>query len=547
MKKCGEKMTKRTLVVLFISVVIALSFVSGVHAAEFKLTPSDGEADDEFGYSVAIAGEYALVGAHYDIDDGIASGSAYIFKWNGISWTEQAKLTASDAAAYDAFGHSVAIAGDYALVGANGNDDNGSNSGSAYIFKRDGTSWNEQAKLTASDAAADDRFGLSVAIAGDYALIGAFGDDDNSTDSGSAYIFKRDGTSWIEQAKLTASDAAAYDHFGLSVAIAGEYALVGAPYNNDNGYDSGSTYIFKRDGTSWIEQAKLTASDGETDDRFGESVALAGEYALITAYADDDHGTNSGSAYIFKRDGSSWNQQAKLTASDGAAYDWFGSSAAIAGEYALVGAPYGGDDGINSGSAYIFKRDGTSWNEQAELTPSDGAAHDRFGQSVAITGEYVLVGAPTDSSFSDPPDPGSAYIYNLSAFDTSSGTYPSISGIHNGTITPAYNISVSKLYTYPCPGAGGHTEYVRIWNSATGWNVTATWNGYNGDWHNLTFNNSFTLYANETYNYSIRTGSYPQIIHQSPYNATGGVITCTEFVDLNGKRHEGWIPAIKLY
>ena len=131
-------------------------------------------------------------------------------------------------------------------------------------------------------------------------------------------------------------------------------------------------------------------------------------------------------------------------------------------------------------------------------------------------------------------------------FDTNEGNYPSISGNHNGTITPFYDINVSVLYTYPCPGTGGQAEYVKIWNSTTWWNVTATWDGYTGDWHNLTFNNSFTLYANETYNYTIRTGSYPQIIHEPSWNATGGVITCTEFVDLNGQQHEGWIPAIRL-
>jgi hypothetical protein len=131
--------------------------------------------------------------------------------------------------------------------------------------------------------------------------------------------------------------------------------------------------------------------------------------------------------------------------------------------------------------------------------------------------------------------------------DTGAGDYPSISGIHNGTITPFWNITVSNLYTYPFPGTGGHTEYVKIWNGTTGWNVTATWSGYVDDWHNLTFNNSFTLYANETYNYTIRTGSYPQIIHAGSKDVTGGRITCEEFVDINGKRHEGWIPAIKLY
>jgi uncharacterized repeat protein (TIGR01451 family) len=130
-------------------------------------------------------------------------------------------------------------------------------------------------------------------------------------------------------------------------------------------------------------------------------------------------------------------------------------------------------------------------------------------------------------------------------FDTGGGSYPSISGTHNGTITPSCNLSVSKLYTYPCPGTGGHTEYVKIGNNA-GWNVTARWNGYSGDWHNITFNTAFTLYANETYNYTIVTGSYPQIIHATSYNATGGVITCSEFIDVNGKQHEGWIPAIRL-
>jgi hypothetical protein len=129
--------------------------------------------------------------------------------------------------------------------------------------------------------------------------------------------------------------------------------------------------------------------------------------------------------------------------------------------------------------------------------------------------------------------------------DTGAGDYPSSAGTHNGTLTPFWNITVSKLYTYSCPGTGGHTEYVKIWNN-TDWNVTATWNGYKGDWHNFSFSTPFTLYANVTYNYTIRTGSYPQIIHSESKDVTGGTITCTEFVDINGKRHEGWIPAIRL-
>jgi len=131
-------------------------------------------------------------------------------------------------------------------------------------------------------------------------------------------------------------------------------------------------------------------------------------------------------------------------------------------------------------------------------------------------------------------------------FDTGTGDYPSISGTHNGTITPFLDINVTKMYTYLCPGTGGHTEYVKIWNT-TGWNVSAAWNGYTSDWHNITFNNSFTLYAGTTYNYTIRTGSYPQIIHAEIKDVAGGRITCEEFVDVNGQRHEGWIPAIRLF
>ena len=207
-------MKRRILVSAVLSVLLLAALAANVHAAEVKITASDGAADDWFGCSVAISGDYAVVGASGDDDvAGIDSGSAYIFKRDGTTWTEQAKITASDGAAYEYFGLSVAISGDYAVVGVP--DDYDCDSGSAYIFKRDGTTWIEQAKINASDGATEDGFGVSVAISGDYAVVGAGGDDDVAgIDSGSAYIFKRDGTAWIEQAKITASDGAAYDYFG---------------------------------------------------------------------------------------------------------------------------------------------------------------------------------------------------------------------------------------------------------------------------------------------------------------------------------------------
>ncbi|MCP4105940.1 MAG: hypothetical protein GY749_10450 [Desulfobacteraceae bacterium] len=393
-----------------IIILICLSvFPMLSEAGEVKITASDGATNDLFGSSVSVSGDYAIVGAYWDDDKGTQSGSAYIFKHDGTSWTQQTKITASDGGEYQVFGFSVCIFGDYAIVGAMNDDDNGTNSGSAYIFKRDGISWSQQFKLTANDGAAGDHFGYSVSVSGDYVIVGANGDDDNGSNSGSAYIFKRDGILWAQQAKLTAADAQQTDLFGKSVCISGDYAIVGAYLDDDDDMiNSGSAYIFKRDGISWNQQTKITASDATESDCFGYSVSISGDYAIIGAHWDDDNGSKSGSAYIFNRDGTSWTQQAKITASDAASEDYFGKSVSIWGDYVIVGA-YGDDsNGIKSGAAYIFKRNDTFWNQLAKITASDGAETDMFGYSVSISNDYSIIGAYGDDDYS-----GSAYIYNI--------------------------------------------------------------------------------------------------------------------------------------
>jgi hypothetical protein len=374
-----------------------------------KLLAPDGATYYNFGYSVSISGDLAIVGAAYDDDKGDYSGSAYIFRWDGTSWSQQQKLTASDGAAWDYFGWSVSISGDLAIVGAWGDDDKGIDSGSAYIFRWDGTAWVQQQKLLASDGAADDWFGWSVSISGDYAIVGAYRDDDKEYDSGSAYIFKRDGTAWVQQQKLTASDGAARDHFGWSVSISGDLAIVGAHGDDDKGDMSGSAYIFKWDGTAWVQQQKLLPSDGAAGDSFGRSVSISGDYAIVGAPGDDDKGDWSGSAYIFRRDGTAWVEQQKLTASDGAASDYFGYSVSINGDKIIVGAHGDDDKGDASGSAYIFKRNGTTWVQQQKITASDGSADDLFGFSVSISGDLAIVGAYRDDDKGS--DSGSAYVF----------------------------------------------------------------------------------------------------------------------------------------
>jgi len=396
-----------------------VEFTEPIWLMKRKLTAGDGANSDYFGRSVSVSGEYAIVGADGDDDNGYSSGSAYIFKRSGESWSQTAKLLASDGAAYDCFGRSVSVSGEYAIVGAYGDDANGADSGSAYTFKRNGESWTQQCKLIPSDGAASDYFGWSVSIGGEYAIVGAYQDDDNGSSSGSAYIFKRsddpNDPNWYQQTKLIASDGAASDYFGRSVSISGEYAIVGAYQDDDNGYNSGSAYIFTPndvDPNTWDQQAKLLASDGAGSDCFGISVSINGDYAIVGAYQDDDNGGNSGSAYMFKRSGENWTQQCKLTASDGTAYDYFGYSVSIAGEYAIVGAHQDDDNGSNSGSAYIFTPNDVylnTWDQEAKLLPPDGAASDYFGISVSIDGRCAFVGAHGDDD--NGSGSGSAYVF----------------------------------------------------------------------------------------------------------------------------------------
>ncbi|NQZ12061.1 MAG: FG-GAP repeat protein, partial [Algicola sp.] len=235
-------------------------------------------------------------------------------------------------------------------------DDKGKDSGSVYVFIRTGTTWSQQAKLTAADGSAGDVFGISIAFSGDTILVGADLNDEKAVNAGAAYVFTRIGNSWIQQAKLTAADGAQTDLFGVRVALDGNTALISARRDDDDvmGVDAGSAYIFTRSGTIWRQQTKLTAPDGVADDRFGRSVALAKDTALIGAMFRDDKGKNSGAAYVFTRTGNSWHFKTRITATDGTAGDVFGWNVALSGQRAVITANRDDDKGENSGSAYIF-------------------------------------------------------------------------------------------------------------------------------------------------------------------------------------------------
>jgi hypothetical protein len=383
--------------------------MAGIWTEGQKLFPGDGAADLWFGWSVSLDGDTALIGSD-EYTSG--NGSVYVFTRTGTTWTQQAKLIASDGALSDEFGTAVSFDGNTVLIGAMYDNDNGAHSGSAYVFTRTGPIWTQQQKLLPSDGVTDAQFGISVSLNGDTALIGANRDDDNGNKSGSAYVFTRTGTNWTQQAKLIASDGAPEERFGIAVALEGDTALIGSE-TNDNGAISGSVYVFTRTGTTWTQQQKLLASDGAATDWFGFSIALDGDTALFAASQDDDNGANSGSAYVFTRTGTTWTQQAKLVASDGAAGDLFsGYAVSLDGDTAVIGAYQDDDNGANSGSAYVFTRTGTTWTQQAKLVASDGAAGDWFGVAVALSGNTAFIGACCDDD--NGVDSGSVYVFTKS-------------------------------------------------------------------------------------------------------------------------------------
>jgi len=382
--------------------------------AQRKLLASDGSPGDFFGYSVALSGDTALIGAFNDDDErGIDVGSAYVFTRIRNSWTQQARLTAIDGVTGDTFGGNLALSDDIAVIGAIRDDDRGENSGSVYVFRRVGDDWSHHTKVVAVDGAEGDAFGQAIALANGVLVVGAPHDDDRGDSSGSVYVFKRIGPAWRQDAKLTASDGSAGDVFGISVALSKDTIVVGADLNDEIAPNAGAAYVFTRSESGWKQQAKLTAADGAEADIFGVRVALAGDTALISARRDDDEvmGKDAGSAYVFVRDATTWRQQAKLIAPDGAADDRFGRSVALVDDTAVVGAMFQDEKGENSGAVYVFTRSGEAWALQAKRTAADGAADSVFGWSVATSRNLALVGAARNNEKGD--EAGAAYILNI--------------------------------------------------------------------------------------------------------------------------------------
>ena len=521
---------------------------TGIWSQEAYVKASNTSEYSRFGNAVAISGETVIVGAvgepssspgvNNDQSDQSArsAGAAYAFVRSGTTWTQQAYLKASNAEEYygpDNFGHAVAIAGDTVVVGAwgeaspatgvNGNEagTRAQESGAVYVFVRSGNNWTQQAYLKASNAEADDSFGRAVAISGDTLVVGAPDEDSAASgvngnqasnglsDSGAAYVFVREGAVWTQQAYLKASNTSDTDRFGWAVGISGETIVIGA-WSEDsqatgiNGnqadnslIDSGAAYVFIRQGTTWSQQAYLKASNTGNSDNFGVAVAISGETIVIGAYGESSNATgingnqadnsapDAGAVYVFIRTGGSWSQQAYLKPSNSSDSSVFGFAVAIAGQTIVVGAPLEDNDatGVNgnqagarsydSGAAYVFVRSSAGWSQQAYLKASNTGPDEKFGRAVGITGNSIVIGADGegsnatgingDQSSDLAPESGAAYLF------TRTGTSWSQTGYLKASNTGAFDkfgtavaISVNTIIV----GAEGEDSSVSGINNA---------------------------------------------------------------------------------
>jgi hypothetical protein len=391
-------MTHRSATILgFASAFVLAVLPCGTASAQCEATEdsaivhSDTQIGDQLGNSVAIDGDVVVVGAPQEDEAANTAGAVYVFRANGGSWFQEQKLMAGDADSMDYLGTAVAVKGSVAVAGAPQDEQAGTLAGSAYVFRFNGTQWVQEQKLLPSPPPVSSGFfGTSVALNGDVVAIGA-----PMTGTGKVYVFRYMNNQWSQEDVVTAIDAAAGDRFGMSVALGSGVLLVGANRDDDDGTDSGSVYVFTYQGIDgWVHAQKLTATDGQAGAGFGFAVSMSGNAALIGANNDVAPPWDAGSAYVFRYDGLSWNEEQKFPTPIGSpSQTEFGFSVDIDGDVALVGSLR--DDGAEaaSGGAWLYAFDGNAWNQQAMFQASDGGSNDQFGRSVALGGGVAVVGA----------------------------------------------------------------------------------------------------------------------------------------------------------
>lgn len=358
-----------------------------------RLVAFEGLGQDRLGASLALSGNKAVAGA-FGSPGGQKKGAAHVFARGVSAWEEEATLTVEGAFSGDMVGAAVAIFEDTALLGAPqfslSQDPANPNPGRAHVFTFDGASWGPPETLVAEDGTAGVGFGSAVALSDGIAVVGARRDNEKAQLGGAVHVFVKNGATWMEQAKLTASDTAVGDGFGAALALSGNTLLVGAPGKDDV---TGAAYVFVWNGSTWEEQVKLPHEDGHPDDSFGRTVSLSGDRAVVGAPFGDGNDYNTGAVYVFVRANETWDLEAKLVASDGEMNDGLGLALALHEDTIAAGAELDDDQGEDAGAVYVFDRSDGSWKQRKKLVVGDGVTKDYMGRSVALSADTILSGS----------------------------------------------------------------------------------------------------------------------------------------------------------
>ena len=495
------------------TVISSDSFIFG-YLQESYIKASNNDSLDKFGKSVAIDGDTIVISAENEdsnqniITNGIGassnnsntdSGAVYVYRKTGSNWNQEAYIKASNNDAGDKFGHSVAISGDTIVISSEREDSNqttitnGSgassnnssmDSGAIYVYRRSGNSWAQEAYIKAPNNDTDDKFGKVVAISGDTIVVGAENEDSNqksitnsssasydnsNMDSGAVYVFKRSGTTWIQEAYIKPSNSEAGDKFGHSVAIDGDTIVAstekedsnqtsitnGSSASNDNNnMDSGAAYVFTRSGSTWTQSAYIKAANNDPNDKFGKTVAISNNTIVVTSEAEDSNqatisngqiassnnsNTDSGALYVYKKNAGNWAQEAYIKPSNSDTGDKFGHAVAIAGNFIVASAERedsnqsvisngsgasNNNSHVDSGGVYVFERTGSTWAQIAYIKAANADAGDKFGKDVSISGSTIVVSSEFEDSIqssitngssastdNSSADSGSAYVY----------------------------------------------------------------------------------------------------------------------------------------
>jgi hypothetical protein len=379
-----------------------------------KLVASDGQSFDYFGHAVALDGDALVIGAPLKDIQAPSSGAAYVFERSAGRWQQTARLVLSNPSNYAYFGWSVAVEGETIVIGARGGDGIVPDSGAAFVFQRTGGIWSEIAKLSADDGVGGDYFGESLAISGSTVVVGASRDDGAGTDSGSVYLFREVNGTWQQIAKLTPNDGERGDAFGRSVAIDSNRVLVGTPYDDDLGVDSGACYLFQEQGGQWHQVVKLTAGDDfPWTDQFGASLAIEGDSIVVGSPYHDFYGSSSGAVFVFRKQDDDWVQDVLLRSAAARPQSYFGRSLDIYQGQVVVGETWGNLAGPRSGTAILFQESDSGWRQVGAFADRDPADSDYFGYSVAIGASTVVSGARFDDELGWKS--GSASIFEILA------------------------------------------------------------------------------------------------------------------------------------